>query len=612
MKPEKLYVFLCLIMFSLISYGQPANYTPGTQVCWQFNGADHGYFKAAGSGERHILVSFVGDGQPNCASMEAHSPQKLLKDAGFVNWDGKTVRGPNDTIIWEVFTLPITYGNWYPAYAADIEYFLTHIGSIDTSDHSKFHIMGISGGAQRMWGYLTNTYSHNSEYRKIFSTTISESAPWATPSVSGFGAGLRHWVWHGAADTLPANQPKLTPPEASQSIYDNLSGHKRITIQQDAGHDDRTWDSCMSLAGSDTNTSRWYWMINANKIDDTPTACNLGGPANYTAGTQVCWTYNGNPHGYFRAAGNGERHILIAFTDDAQDDCSDYQINSPQKLLEDAGINWNGRTIRAPGDTVVWEVLTIVNTHGNWIPVYAADIAYFFANICPIDTSDHSKIHIMGLGGGVARMWNYLINAQSHNSDYRNVFSTTISLSSPWLSSMSDISTYSAGRRHWVWHGEDETYPTPAAAGQLLYDNLQGDKQLTIQDDGLHDAATFDSCMSLNDVDTFSSRWLWMTYAVGSGSLRVNNGELLEEIIPAKQKLTLYPNPAKSRVVIGLPVLSGACQIKLLDMNGRQHRLITNVSSPIYQLDVSGLSPGVYIIQVDSKSYRLQTKFVKE
>src|ERR1051325_3758306 len=63
----------------------------------------------------------------------------------------------------------------------------------------------------------------------------------------------------------------------------------------------------------------------------------------------------------------------------------------------DAGINWDGRTVRAPGDTVIWEVLTIANTHDNWMAVYADDINYFFAHICPIDTSDHSKFHIKGL-----------------------------------------------------------------------------------------------------------------------------------------------------------------------------------------------------------------------
>ena len=142
-----LFLLLCLNVMA-----QPAGYVPGTQVCWNFNGRDHGYFKAAGNGERHILISFTGDGETNCSNYQGQAPQKWLNDAG-LNWDGRTVRAPGDTVVWEVLTIPNNSGTFMAAYAADINYFFTHIAAIDTTDHSRFHIEGLSGGVGRQWGF---------------------------------------------------------------------------------------------------------------------------------------------------------------------------------------------------------------------------------------------------------------------------------------------------------------------------------------------------------------------------------------------------------------------------------------------------------------------------
>src|ERR1051325_771562 len=97
-------IFFSCILFSHTLWSQPGGYTPDTQVCWNFNGRDHGYFKAAGNGERHILISFNGDGETSCSNYQAIVPQRFLNDNG-ENWDGRTVRAPGDTIVWEVFTL---------------------------------------------------------------------------------------------------------------------------------------------------------------------------------------------------------------------------------------------------------------------------------------------------------------------------------------------------------------------------------------------------------------------------------------------------------------------------------------------------------------------------
>lgn len=604
-------LFLCL---SATVFSQPLNYTPGTQVCWTYNGRPHGYFKAAGNGERHILISFTGDGETNCSNYQSQAPQKWLRDNG-VNWDGRTVRAPGDTVVWEVLTIAHTSSYYLPDYAADINYFFQNIAPIDTSDHTKFHIEGLSGGVGRFWGYLVNDQSHNSPYRHIFSTTISQSGAWVGVSVGSYVGGKRHWVWYGTADANGG-----TPPAASVALYNALSETKHLTAQVGGTHSANTWDSCMSLAGTDTTTNRWLWMVKPQEEDTiTPPPCPDpgGGPANYVPGTQVCWTFNGRPHGYFRAEGCGQRHILLAFTGDGETDCNNYQTQSPQKLLNDLGINWNGKTVRAPGDTILWEVLTIANTSSYWLAAYASDIDYFFSNInlTGIDTSDHRRFHAVGLSGGVGRMWGYLVNDQTHNSPYRNLFGTTISMSPAWLGIYSQITAYSTGRRHWVWHGAaDANGSTPPAAGQGLYNILNGAKRLTLQAGGTHSANTWDSCMSLAGTDSSSNRWLWMVIDPAGPPYRLanpNNGSTIRN--SPIQKGSIYPNPARNKVVLAL---SNAEQhpyrITIVDAMGRRHRVITNVAQSNYVLDIGSLRNGLYIIQIENGQQRTQQKVIKE
>src|SRR5688572_31944775 len=111
---KKLVLLFCVVT-TLPVFAQPPGYVPGTQVCWNFNGRDHGYFKAAGSGERHVLISFTSSDEINCADMNTHSPQKWLG----ISWNGKTARAPGDTILWEMLTIPNTNNNWMGAYSAD-------------------------------------------------------------------------------------------------------------------------------------------------------------------------------------------------------------------------------------------------------------------------------------------------------------------------------------------------------------------------------------------------------------------------------------------------------------------------------------------------------------
>jgi hypothetical protein len=605
-----LHVWALLCLFPSLTSAQPGNpsYVPGTQVCWTFNGRPHGYFRAAGNGERHILISFTGVGEKVCHELDDASPQKLLNDTG-TNWNGRTVRAQGDTIVWEVFTLLHTNGFNTSIYATDIKAFFDSLKAhspIDTSDHKRFHIEGLSAGANNIWLYLTNNGNHNSPYRHIFGTTITMSVPeFIEPyktNITPASAGRRHWVWHGATDTHVN-----CPPRISDTLYKYLSGIKRLTMQPNAGHTAKTWDTCMNITGADTNTNRWKWMV-------APIAVNppvSWGPPNYVPGTQVCWEFNGRPHGYFRAAGNGERHILVSFTTDNEDTCTNLATNAPQKWLP---AQWNGKTVRAPGDTIIWEIFTIGNTNNYSLGAYINDINYFFSHIESIDTSMHSRFHIESKAGGTKRMWGYLVNAQgTSNNHYRNIFGTTITQSTGYFGSsglLPFIRQYSPGKKHWVWRGASDA-TAPAAASQQLYDSLQGTRTLTSQAGGTAGASTWDSCLSRSGTTIATNRWLWM--ANSTGILRMANPvTTVADRSNQVMQIGLHPNPARNSVMV-TPGFSGdPYRITITDAMGRVYRVVNNIRHANYTLDVGSLKTGVYIIQVDNGKERIQKKLIKE
>lgn len=598
----------CLLL-CVTAFAQPSGYVPGTQVCWTFNGREHAYFKAAGNGERHILLSFTGDGQFGCypTTTTIEVPQKLLEDNG-INWDGRTVRGPGDTIVWEVLTIPRPAWN-FADIVNDVNTFFGSITPIDTSEHWRFHTVGFSGGVGRQWDFLSNHWELESPYSNIFSTTISQSGAWVgRTKIYEYSAGRRHWVWYGAADTYWG-----TPPAASVALYDSLRGPKHLTGQAGTGHDSLTWDSCMSIRGTDTTTNRWLWMVSrdAPEID---TCDPGGGPAGYVPGTQVNWRFNNRDHGYFRSALCGERHVLIVFQGDSSYDSTNYQIESPQKLLNDLGYNWDGRTVTPDNRNISWEVFAIPYNSGYWLPNYAADINHYFANLAGMDTSDHSKFHIAGISGGVGRMWGFLTNDQSHNSAYRSIFSTTISVAGSWFTDYTPITNYSAGRRHYVWHGEDDMSPTnPPITSQYLYDALAGEKHLYFQPGAGHNYVTVDSAFSLAGADSSNNRWIWMVEETGS-LLRAGD-ELAAKpfLITAPKLVNVFPNPVSNTLNVDLRILpADSYRITIVDISGSILREVRNVKKGLYQVDVSGLRKGLYILQIESGGTREQRKFIKE
>lgn len=606
---------LCLLFYA-VSFAQPAGYVPGTQVCWTFNGREHAYFKAAGNGERHILLNFTTDRQAECNHTgfgTIEGAQKLLSDDS-TNWDGRTVRAPGDTIVWEVLTIP-SPSPGSPAHSTNLEIvvdvytFFQNIAPIDTSEHWRFHTVAAGEGVPRQWFFIANSL-----YGKSISTTINQSTNffynndyWIPINRS---AGRRHWTWYGTDDINFGYQT----PQASITLHSTLQGEKKLTAQAGTAHDYQTWDSCMSLKGTNTITNRWLWMVQK----DTPVValCDYGGgPAGYVPGTQVNWRFNGRDHAYFRSAACGERHSLVVFMGDAVYDSTNYQLESPQKMLNDLGINWDGRTITPLGDTISWEIFGVPYNSGYWLPNYAADINHYFANMVGMDTSDHSRFHIAGISGGVGRMWGFIRNDQSHNSPYRGIYSTTISVATPWFSSYAPLAAASEGRRNWVWHGADDNSGTnPPAASTALFNALSGDKRLTFQAGAGHNYVTVDSVFSLSGSDSSDNRWIWMVLPPDSGSLlRIGNEQAYRTPAATPKAFNLYPNPVASKLYVDLRALPAAnYRIGILDMNGRLQKVASNVKNVVYQADVTGLKAGIYILTVEGEGTREQRKFIKE
>jgi hypothetical protein len=320
---------------------------------------------------------------------------------------------------------------------------------------------------------------------------------------------------------------------------------------------------------------------------------NYAQPPGYVPGTQVCWNFNGRDHGYFRSAStSGEKHILISFTGDGETNCSNYQNQAPQKWLNDNGINWDGNTKKSNGTIVNWEIFTLPRNADYDIPIYATDIDYFFNAIGITNTSKSDNIHIQGLSGGVGRMWDVIAKS---NSVYRNVFSTTISMSGVNLSNSPPgaITNYSIGRRHWVWHGlADANGGTPVVASQSLHDFFlcaTCDKQLTLQPGGTHSNNTWDVALALPVAgDTrLTNRWLWMVEPPVLGIDETKNTNTIE--------MNIYPNPTKGLITIASGIKEGKIEV-INELGQLVHHEI--LKSDLQQIDIQNLPKGIYVVKI--------------
>jgi hypothetical protein len=94
--------------------------------------------------------------------------------------------------------------------------------------------------------------------------------------------------------------------------------------------------------------------------------------------------------------------------------------------------------------------------------------------------------------------------------------------------------------------------------------------------------------------------------------VKVEAGESTSsEELALSNETVVYPNPASTQVNIKLPdSLNGAVSnLKLLDIYGKRLAVFT-VNGIHSELDISGLVPGVYFIQVQNGEYSFQKKLV--
>ncbi|WPQ66027.1 zinc-dependent metalloprotease family protein [Chitinophaga sancti] len=84
------------------------------------------------------------------------------------------------------------------------------------------------------------------------------------------------------------------------------------------------------------------------------------------------------------------------------------------------------------------------------------------------------------------------------------------------------------------------------------------------------------------------------------------------DITTDQDKVQVYPNPANSVVNINLAGVKGKSEVSLFDINGRQV-MRREVNAANAQLDISSLTPGVYIIRVKNGTKEVSmTKIVKQ
>ena len=85
------------------------------------------------------------------------------------------------------------------------------------------------------------------------------------------------------------------------------------------------------------------------------------------------------------------------------------------------------------------------------------------------------------------------------------------------------------------------------------------------------------------------------------------------ESTAAARQLRLYPNPASQRVQVDIPSSESEAVLQLLNLNGEVliHRQI-GAGVNVYQLDVSELPLGMYVVNCVQGSAHYSVKFVKQ
>lgn len=81
-----------------------------------------------------------------------------------------------------------------------------------------------------------------------------------------------------------------------------------------------------------------------------------------------------------------------------------------------------------------------------------------------------------------------------------------------------------------------------------------------------------------------------------------NKTQLQEE---QKNKLVLYPNPARSFITIKYPDIK---QVIIYDIHGRALKYFTYTKTNMAQLNISGLNKGVYLVKIININNAVETQ----
>ncbi len=306
-------------------------------------------------------------------------------------------------------------------------------------------------------------------------------------------------------------------------------------------------------------------------------------PGGYSNGTFVNWNFNGRDHGFFKsdrfdAVPDSLRRVLIHYEGDGETSITGLTSQAPGKYLNDGGTNWDGKVVRANGDTVQFMVLTMFNNFGGYNPAtMVTDINYFFTNASNLpDTSKHTRYAISGFSGGPGRMWGTMTQS---GFVYANVFGHTMSISPTGIGV--DVTAISYVKRNKVHrNGDDGNVGTPEVAADDLFNDLNIYKSIYKPASGGGHSA--DSAMSI--------------YGVGTASLTDSSKSwwrlIAEWEQPAAPK---YPAASNSPQV-------SVTRDKIFDLNGVRNKSGWGVfdGDTLTRMDLDGIGYNTFIIPFSS------------
>ncbi len=93
--------------------------------------------------------------------------------------------------------------------------------------------------------------------------------------------------------------------------------------------------------------------------------------------------------------------------------------------------------------------------------------------------------------------------------------------------------------------------------------------------------------------------------SLGTNAVNVDGGISLE------RGLSVYPNPARSSLSIGLRDIANAVSITIMDTKGVIVRSLS-MNAGIQEIDITGLSKGIYIINASNDNESITRRFIKE